>query len=180
MTPCENIKKSIGPWLDGELGHSDAESVRAHLNACVGCAATCGQWEKIQSTLKDMLAAEAASVDFTSFWREVQGRIHGRQAWHEIVLDRCRAIFSTPRSAWAVPAIILLLLSFISVDSFWPGWRAGSARSTFAVVDSIDAHGRSVALLREDETKTTVIWLYEVEEGEHETAEDTPTSGPAF
>ncbi len=43
-----------------------------------------------------------------------------------------------------------------------------SNASNFASVESIDAHGRNVALLREDETKTTVIWLYQNQEGENE------------
>jgi len=49
-----------------------------------------------------------------------------------------------------------------------------------AAVDSIDAHGRNVALLREYDSKTTVIWLYEDQEGENETAEEPPPPGPAF
>jgi sugar (pentulose or hexulose) kinase len=47
-------------------------------------------------------------------------------------------------------------------------------------VDSIDSHGHNVALLRENESKTTVIWLYQDQEGEDEAAEDTAKSGPAF
>jgi len=34
--------------------------------------------------------------------------------------------------------------------------------------------------LREYETKTTVIWLYQNEEGDDEAAEETPQSAPAF
>jgi hypothetical protein len=42
-------------------------------------------------------------------------------------------------------------------------------------VESIDAHGRSVALLRENESKTTVIWLYQNEEGEMKLAKMAPS-----
>jgi hypothetical protein len=34
--------------------------------------------------------------------------------------------------------------------------------------------------LRENESKTTVIWLYEDQEGENEVAEEPSKSGPAF
>ena len=37
-----------------------------------------------------------------------------------------------------------------------------------------------VALLREDDSKTTVIWLYQNQEGDDEAAEETPQPGPAF
>jgi anti-sigma factor RsiW len=180
MNRCDSMRASIGAWLDGELDPVETESVRAHLSACPACEQACADWRKIHATLKEMLSAEAAGVDFPSFWHAVQGRIGHRRGWPATIRDRWRGLFLPLRSAWAVPAIILLLLSFVSVDSFWPGWRSGGARSSFAVVDSIDAHGRNVGLWREDETKTTVIWLYEDQEGEHEAAEETPKSGPAF
>jgi hypothetical protein len=75
--------------------------------------------------------------------------------------------------------VIALLLAAVSLDSYFPGWRGG-ARNSFATVESIDAYGRSVALLRENESKTTVIWLYEDQEGENGTADDSAKSAPAF
>jgi hypothetical protein len=84
---------------------------------------------------------------------------------------------TAPRIAWAVPALIVVVLALFSLDSFLPG---RGARDNFASVESIDAHGRSVALLREDQTKTTVIWLYQDQEGENETAEEASKSGPTF
>jgi hypothetical protein len=59
-------------------------------------------------------------------------------------------------------------------------WRLGGPRNSPASVESIDTYGRSVALLREQETKTTVIWLYQDQEGENEAAEDTAKSAPTF
>jgi hypothetical protein len=78
-----------------------------------------------------------------------------------------------------VPAVIVLLLAVVSLESYLPGWR-GAGRNAFATVESIDAYGRNVALLREYDTKTTVIWLYQDQEGENEAAEETAPSGPAF
>ena len=114
------------------------------------------------------------------FWREVERRISQKGAWHEDLLDWFRRSLSTPRIAWAVPAVIALLLLVLSLESYLPWWRFGGRRNNFAAVESIDAHGRSVALLRENETKTTVIWLYQDHEGENEAAEEPSKSGPAF
>jgi anti-sigma factor RsiW len=180
MTSCENTRESIGPWLDGELSPAKSESVREHVSACAACGEVRRQLEKIETTLKSVLAAEAARVDFMPFWREVQGRVYRKRAWYEDLLDWSRGLLTAPRVAWAVPAVIALLLGLFSLDSYWSGWRFGGSRNSFAAVDSIDAHGRSVALLRENETKTTVIWLYEDQEVEHETAEEASKSGPAF
>lgn len=180
MTGCANIRESIGRWLDGELSPAESEAARQHVSACAGCAETRRQLEKIDATLKSVLAAEAARVEFMPLWREVQSRVNRKRAWYADLLDWSRALLTTPRVAWAVPTVIALLLGLFSLDSYWFGWRFGASRNSFAAVDSIDAHGRSVALLRENETKTTVIWLYEDQEVEHETAEEASKSGPAF
>jgi hypothetical protein len=127
--------------------------------------------------LKEDLVTQAASIDFMPFWRGVQRRINQKRAWHEDLLEWSRGFLTAPRIAWAVPALIVVALALFSFDSYLPGQ---GARDNFAAVESIDAYGRSVALLREDQTKTTVIWLYQDQEGENETAEEASKSGPAF
>jgi predicted anti-sigma-YlaC factor YlaD len=177
MNNCETIRESIGSWLDGELSPSESESMRLHLTACSDCRMARQQLEKLQRVLKDDLVAQAASIEFMPFWREVQQRINRKRAWHEDLLEWSRGFLTAPRIAWAVPALIVVVLALFSLDSYLPG---RGARDNFAAVESIDAHGRSVALLREDQTKTTVIWLYQDQEGENETAEEASKSGPAF
>ena len=180
MTNCETIRESIGAWLDGELSPGESEAVRLHVAGCAACGEAQRQLERLDSALKEQLASEAARLQFMPFWRAVEQRIYQRRPWYEELLERCREFFTAPRIAWSVPAVIALVLALFSVDAFWPGWRLGGARNNFAAVESIDAHGRGVALLRENETKTTVIWLYQDEEGENEAAEDATKSGPAF
>ena len=92
-------------------------------------------------------------------------------------MEWARSRFAAPGLAWAVPAVIVVLLGVLSLDSFW---KLGSQRNNFAAVESIDAHGRNVALLREDETKTTVIWLYQNQEGEDESSGENTETKPSF
>ena len=180
MKGCENINESMGRWLDGELTPAESESMRAHIAECSDCAEARRKLEKLQRTLAGVLMTEAKDIEFEPFWRAVRSRIAEKRAWHEGTLDWARGWCTRSRAAWAVPALIALLLGVASLESYFPGWRGGAGRNAFAAVDSIDAHGRSVALLREYDTKTTVIWLYEDQEGENETAEDTAPPGPAF
>lgn len=179
MKDCERIKESMGRWLDGELGPAASESMRAHVAECADCVATRRKLEKLQRALAGALMTQAKDIEFEPFWRAVRLRIAEKRAWHEDALDWARGFFTRSRAAWAVPALIALLLAVASLESYFPGWRGGG-RNAFATVDSIDAHGRSVALLREYDTKTTVIWLYEDQEGENEAAEEPTPPGPAF
>jgi anti-sigma factor RsiW len=176
MSDCQSIRESISSWLDGELSAAESESVCAHLASCPDCGETQRQLEKMHLALKAALTSQAPQIEFMSFWRGVERRINEKRAWYEDLLDGSRRLFTAPRVAWMVPAVIGLVLVLISME-FMP-FRG--SRNSFASVESIDAYGRSVALLREHETKTTVIWLYQDQEGENETAEDPAKSAPTF
>lgn len=180
MRNCESIRESLGAWLDGELSQSDAEGVRAHVESCAGCGEERRQLEKLQAALRSTLEIKDSEIAFEPFWRGVRQRIEETRSWREDLLAWVRVTFAAPRLAWAVPAVIILLLGGLSLDSFLPGWRTGAQRNQFAAVESIDTYGRNVALLREDETKTTVIWLYQNQEGENESSGETTETSPSF
>jgi anti-sigma factor RsiW len=180
MKNCENIRESLGAWLDSELSQADSEAVRSHLADCSECNAERRQLEKLQRSLKSVLDLESSPIAFEPFWRGVRARINEKRPWHEDVLEWLRSPFAAPRLAWAVPAAIALILGVLSLDSFFPGLRSREQRNNFATVVSIDSYGWNVALLREDETKTTVIWLFHNPEGENESTGETGEASPAF
>jgi hypothetical protein len=177
MNDCERTNELIGRWLDGELSAGESERVRAHVGECADCRGARQRLEKIEHALNSVLVAEARKIEFAPFWRELERRIEQKPSWHETLRDWAQGWFGAPRAAWAVPAFIAVLLAVFSYESYFPFWRS---RNNLATVESIDAYGRSVALLREDESKTTVIWLYQNQEGDDEAAEETPQPGPAF
>jgi predicted anti-sigma-YlaC factor YlaD len=177
---CEEIRKSLGAWLDRELGASDAADFERHLQSCASCAAEKSRLERIESSLKRMLESEASRVAFEPFWAGVRRRIAEHRSWRARAADWARAAFVPPRLAWAVPAMIILVLGILSLEQFFPGWRSGFGQTNLAAVESIDGHGFNVALLREAKTKTTVIWLFENQESENETAADPVSSEQAF
>ena len=179
MRKCEDFRESLGAWLDAELSRAEADEVRSHVEDCAACSEERRQLELVNVWLKRGLE-EASHLEFEPFWRGVRGRIAGKRAWHEELREWAQAFLTPPRLAWGVPALLFVLLAAFSIDSLVPGWRSGSQRNNFAAVDSIDAYGRNVALLREDETKTTVIWLYQNQEGENEASADNPDSRPSF
>ena len=180
MTKCENVREDLGPWLDGELSQAKAEAVRLHVGSCAACGEGRRQLELLNVWLKRDLEARVQQIALEPFWRGVRQRITEKRMWHDELREWMTAAFTAPRLAWAVPAFIVILIAALSIDSLFPGWRSGSQRNNFAAVDSIDAYGRNIALLREDETKTTVIWLYQNQEGEHESSAESTETRPSF
>lgn len=178
---CENIRDRIGAWLDGELKRFEFEEIRLHLESCAACGEERRQLEKLETGLKELLVAGPSGVSFEQFWPEVERRIARRRSWYESLQGWARELAAPPQLAWMVPAaIVVALLGVFSLESFWPGLRLRGQRNNFASVDSIDAFGRNVAVLRENETKTTIIWLYQNQEGEDESTGEKSEAGPSF
>jgi putative zinc finger protein len=178
---CENIRDRIGAWMDGELSRSSAEEVRVHLENCLACREERRQLEKLQASLKEVLVARPPNVSFERFWFGVEQRINRKRVWHEDFFGWVHDLLTPPQLAWLVPAVIILVLTGVfSFESFFPGSRLAVQRNNFAAVDSIDGFGRNVAVLREDDTKTTIIWLYQNQEGEDESTAEKSESSPSF
>lgn len=181
MRDCETIQRSLGAWLDGESGDFEPQEIQEHLERCPSCLMEKERLEKLQIALEQVLRANASEVAFEPFWHELQRRISEEKIpWHARLLDWARPVLYPQRLAWVVPVVIVFLLGVFSVEQFFPGWIWGSKREPRTVVDSIDGHGLNVALFREFESRTTVIWLFEDHEEEDEASGNSTQGNPSF
>jgi len=172
---CDQFREILGAWRDGELGQADANAVRAHIEACSACREELRQLDKLDSSLKSFLASQPPAA-FEPLWRQVERRIVEKRSWRVEWTERLRAFCGRPNLAWGIPALIGLALVLYSLGV----WKDQTPRNNFAAVESIDTYGRNVALLRENETRTTVIWLYQNQEGDNETSGETSDQSPTF
>ena len=180
MNSCAEIKESIGAWLDGELRADDAALVSAHVASCGACAEERRQLERLNVTLKSVLEAEAQESAPEPLWSQLRERIEAKRPWYAGLAEWAGPAFRAPSFAWAVPAVIVLLIGAFYIKPSLPDWGWGAPSNSFTAVESIDAFGRNVALLREYETKTTVIWLYQNPDSENEASGEVNDKGPAF
>jgi predicted anti-sigma-YlaC factor YlaD len=180
MKDCEGIKRLLGPWIDGELDTDQAAEVQLHVQACASCLDEKARLERLEFSLKSLLETKASEVAFDTFWAGVRQRIADEKSWRTRAVDWLRGVFSPPRLAWAVPAMVVILVAALSLDQFFPGWRWAFGPTNVASVESIDGHGFNVALLREAKTKTTVIWLFENQENDDETSVEPVSGNAAF
>ena len=180
MSNCETIRETVGAWLDGELAAEQAEATGRHLEVCAACREERHRLASLHSTMRSVLEANGAEIRFEPFWQGVQRRIVQKRNWYDELGDRIRGTFTAPRLAWAVPAVIVIVLAGLSIDSFVPNAKIGTEPDNLATVESIDAYGRNVALLHEDETNTTVIWLYQPQESENDSSTEPSEARPSF
>jgi hypothetical protein len=127
-----------------------------------------------------VLEANGSEIQFEPFWQGVQRRIAQKRNWYDKFGDRIRSTFNAPRLAWAIPAVIVIVLAGLSIDWFFPNAKIGTQSDNLATVESIDAYGRNVALLHEGETNTTVIWLYQPQESENDSSTEPSETKPSF
>ena len=175
MKSCDEIRELLGAWVDGELGRAEADAVHLHVEGCSVCSEERRQLDKLNVSIKSALVSQRP-IAFEPFWRGVERRINEKNSWRDEWMDRLRGAFGRPNLAWSIPAVIGLALVLYSLGV----WKEETPRNNFAAVESIDAYGRNVALLRENETRTTVIWLYQNQEGDNEASGETSDQSPTF
>jgi hypothetical protein len=180
MMKCEAVRDNLGAWLDGEVGHPGADQIRGHLEGCPACLAEKKRLDQLQSSLQEVLRLEAATVPFELFWSGVERRIAEKLPWRLQLLDWLRPVFYPGRLAWAIPVVIVSILGLLSLDQILPEWPWVNKNGRTAV-ESIDAFGFNVAVFREYDTKTTVIWLFENQDDEEQSsAEPIQDDNPTF
>jgi anti-sigma factor RsiW len=176
MRNCEQISRALSAWLDHEVQGSDATEIQAHVEQCPACNAEMARLQRLESVLETTLKRQSSVASFDRIWTDLERRIQGRVPWYQRVWDRLGFDFIPARPAWVVSVVAVLLLGAFSVARYFPEWRSNN----FAFVESIDAHGSNIALFREAETRTTVIWLFEDLETQDEVAPESATTNSGF
>ena len=180
MSRCESTRETLGTWLDGELAAGQAEATRLHVEGCTACSEERHRLERLHSTMRMVLESNGSELQVDPLWHGVQQRIAQQSNWYNELGDWFRRTCTAPRLAWAVPAVIVVVLAGLSIDAFFPNAKIAVQPDNLATVESIDAYGRNVALLHENETNTTVIWLYQPQEGENDSSTEPSETKPSF
>src|ERR1051325_6119781 len=111
MIRCDRVEELLGAWLDGELSPAQAAEVQAHVDGCSGCMAQKRDLESLDFQIKRALAGHAPALALQPFWAAARYGVEEAEApqnspWRERVPSSLGG-FSL---AWAVPAVIALLL----------------------------------------------------------------------
>jgi len=115
---CNEVKTQLSAYLDGELGHQEAEQIRAHLKDCPDCAE---EYRQLASTWDALLADEdiGPSPDFASrFWQKARVREEQRPAL-------LRLLKWAP--AMAAGFLVAFLAGWLSAGGMTPGDVSGAS-----------------------------------------------------
>ena len=169
---CEGVKKLLGAWWDGELGGDEAGAVREHLELCPSCRSEAEKLERLHNSIREALKERAGEIRFDTFWAGLEERMAARRPWWARLADWANPAFGLGRMGWAISLAVILAIGVLSLPDSYRAWFFGSNRGRTRI-ESIDAHGFNVAVFREAQTRTTVIWLFSDEESDDEAQDES-------
>jgi predicted anti-sigma-YlaC factor YlaD len=148
---CEQAVDLIGPFADDELNRDRAHALEVHLQNCPSCQNELNSIKKLKELIAFALEEEVRLADPGDLAQRV-GKI----------IDSARprrSIWSQP--VWACAAIAFLVAIGFMVSQREPLLKWFGEKKNDAVVEEIQTPGTVLALWREPESRTTVIWLFD-------------------
>jgi anti-sigma factor RsiW len=173
---CREARALLPLFLDGELDGRQLRNVALHSTRCTACEQELQQLERLQDLVVGYVNAQTETVDLSGVWSAVETRIADVPVpWW----NRVRAWWDAREMGWwPAPAAAAFATAALAAVLFWPG--AGTEKSAeqvaqnapivdnSAILDEVESHVDSVAVLSEPDTHTMVLWI-----------SDDATSSPA-
>jgi anti-sigma factor RsiW len=161
---CRESRPLLSLFLDGELDARQMREVALHSTRCGECEHELRGIERLQDLISTRIQAEVAEIDLSRIWIGVAPRLESvRRPWHERFRERWDEIGPgwqtlAPVSAAAVVAGLVAVLLWQSQQVAVEPSQWASADNS-AIVDSVQSNVESLAVLREPETNTMVLWI---------------------
>ena len=111
---CQNIKKILSEYLDGELKAKEAQFVREHLEVCIHCQNELKLLEQFWQMLLSWKDKEPAAGYVARFW----ARLTSETSWHQRFLLDIREVFAHRTLAPVMISVsMLVLIGFVYLQN---------------------------------------------------------------
>jgi hypothetical protein len=162
---CRESRPLLPLFLDGELDARQMREVALHSTRCGECEHELRGMERLQELISSRVQAEVVQVDLSRIWAGVAPRLESvRRPWYERLRERWEEL--GPRWQTLVPVSAAAAVAAVLAMLLWQGQQASveptqwaSAMDNSAIVDTVQSNVEQVAVLREPETNTTVLWI---------------------
>lgn len=129
---CDQARKIIPVYMDGELGREEAMLVKEHIASCAACQKERHALERSWKMLEEWKDIEPAPGYVSRFWTKVALQ----RPWHEEVGQRIGETLDGLRRRRLVPVYaavcVLLITGILSLRNYW------QMRETQELVASLD------------------------------------------
>jgi anti-sigma-K factor RskA len=165
---CSSVSKLLEKYFDQEVTDKERSFIESHLRDCLTCQGELRSMEKLRDLVKPPIEEAVREEELYWVWQKIKREIQLRErstwweslrSWLDISPLFRRRVW-IPVAATMVILIVMVPLLFKKITSF-PGP---------SVVEYIESQTYNVMVYESENTKVTVIWLFE------EPEKETPSS----
>jgi anti-sigma factor RsiW len=161
---CRETRPLLPLFFDGELEARQMRSVALHSTRCPECEQELRHFERVQDVVAAHISAMVDDVDLGQIWSGIAPRLESRTP---SLARRLRAWWDEREFGWAVrgpafagaAAALLLALVVWQRSETPPAPEIASRVDNSAVLDSVQSNVDSLALVTDEETNTTLLWI---------------------
>src|SRR4030042_4754024 len=102
---CEDIRKQLEAFLDGEVKEAERTAIQGHLATCSECARAFRQSKRLASVLQSWKAAEPP----TDLYDRLKSGLESRESWWRKALTPAFALKAALRFAEAAAVVFITL-----------------------------------------------------------------------
>jgi hypothetical protein len=162
---CSAVSKLLEKYFDQEVTDEERSLVDAHLLECDACQGVLNSMEKLRNLVKAPVEEALQEEDFPWVWQKIERgiRLEEKRTFGETLRMWLRIPPFSQRKVWipAVAAISIILI--LTIPSLF---KKTSSYPTSSVVEYIESQTNNVMVYESEDTKVTVIWLFEEPEKE--------------
>ena len=173
---CRDTRPLLPLFFDGELEARQMRAVALHSTRCSECEQELRHFERLQDAVAAHISAMVDDVDLGQIWSGIAPRLASRAP---SLAHRLRTWWDDREFGWAVrgpafaAAAAALLLALVAYQrSEAPAPEIASRVDNSAVLDSVQSSGNSLALVTDEETNTTLLWIMDDASGSVEHVSD--------
>jgi len=166
---CSAVSKLLEKYFDQEVTDKERSLVEAHLLDCHACQDVLKSMEKLRDVVRAPVEEAVEKEDFPWVWENIEKgiRLEERPTFWETLRSWLRISPPFKRKVWipAVATVAIVLLVTIPLL-----FKKAPSYPSLSVVEYVESQTHNVMIYESENTKVTVIWLFE------EPGKETPSS----
>jgi len=167
--PCSSVSKLLEKYLDQEVTDQEKALVETHLFDCSSCRDAMKSMEELSTVMKVPLYEIAREEDFDRVWQKVKREIRSEEkhSWWEGFRSWFGFATLHQKRVWIPAVAAALVLILVTVPLLLK--KSPSLPVEFGV-EYVESKTNNVMVYEVEESKVTVIWLFEGPEAEPTTS----------
>jgi hypothetical protein len=157
---CSVLSKLLEKYFDQEVTDEERSFVDVHLVDCHACQEALRSMEKIRGLVKAPVEGAVKKENFPWVWEKIERGIHlqERPIWWQSLRSWLDFFPSFKKRAWIPVVATIAVLLFITTQIFF---KKPSIYPSASVVEYIESETNNVMVYDLEDSKVTVIWLFE-------------------